>query len=186
MIVEVSPLALGWVATLTVTNRSRKALPDVVGTVCLFLHASHFFVDPEWKRTYYRSGGRFLSYFGRERDGGQPVYQMSLVTGRRQIERTPRHVDKWGFTREPSDDGIIAVVGQDCETTLVTTWEPTHHLQANRKGTFHCVHANALVGTLEAEASRTVRGCVLLVSGDLAEVWKQANAAVNRSPATRQ
>lgn len=176
--VEVSQVPLGWLASMTVTNRSQEVWPEVVCASCLLLHASHLFVDPEWKQTYYRTNQQYKTYFGRERDSGEPIYQMSLVQGRRHLVRSERHIKKWGFTVEPSDDGIIAVTNQQRKTTLVTTWDSTHHLQANRKPTFHCIHANPYLGTIDPGASRTVHGCVLLVPGDLDEAWKQARAAV--------
>ncbi|MDA0661193.1 MAG: hypothetical protein O3C60_20525 [Planctomycetota bacterium] len=175
--VEVSKVALGWRASMTITNRSPEVWPDVVCVSCLLLHASHLFVDPEWKQTYYRTNQQYKTYHGRERQSGQPIYQMSLVQGRRHLVRSERHIKKWGFTVEPSDDGIIAVTNQQRQTTLVTTWDSTHHLQANRKPTFSCIHANPYFGTLDPGASRTVRGCVLLVPGGLDEAWKQARAS---------
>ena len=140
--VEVTQVPLGWLASMTITNRTQQVWPDVVCGVCLLLQSSHLFVDPEWKQTYYRTNGTYKTYFGRERDSGQPTFQMSLVKGHRQLARTERHIKKWGFTVEPSDDGVIAVVNRERQVTLVTTWEPTHHLQANCKPTFHCIHAN--------------------------------------------
>ena len=168
----VEEIEQGWLASLTVSNRMDRAWTHVVCPVCLLLRASGAFEDKDWKRTYYRSGGKFLTYHGRPTDGGRDIYRMSLVKGRKQIERTERHEKKWGFTKQPSDDGIIAVVSFDESTVLTTTWKPTHHLQSNRMRTFSCIHANPDFGRIEAGESRTLRGCVLLIAGDLTEAWR--------------
>ena len=106
-----------------------------------------------------------------ETDGGRPIYRMSLVKGQEQIERTERHQKKWGFTKRPSDEGIIGVISDDQSTVLTTTWNPTHHLQANQKRTFSCIHANPFFGSLQPGETRTRRGCVLLTPGDLSQAW---------------
>ncbi len=161
----------GWIASLTVGNQSDETWRNVVTPVCLLLRASEVFQDSTWKRTFYRSDGQFLTFHGRETDGGRPIYRMSLVKGQEQIERTERHQKKWGFTKRPSDEGIIGVISDDQSTVLTTTWNPTHHLQANQKRTFSCIHANPFFGSLQPGETRTRRGCVLLTPGDLSQAW---------------
>jgi hypothetical protein len=169
--VNVERIERGWLASLTVGNQSDEALPNVVCPVCLLLRASGTFEDADWKRTYYRSDDKFLTYHGRATDGGKPIFRMSLVKGQKQIEVTTRHQNKWGFTKKPSDDGIIGVVSEDKSTVLTTTWKPTHHLQANLMRTFSCIHANPYFGTLAPGQSMTRQGCVLLTPGGLGEAW---------------
>ena len=98
---------------------------------------------------------------------------MSLVKGRDQIERTERHRRKWGFTLEPSDDGIIAVVSDDGRSVLTTTWSEVHHLQANKLPAYLCIHANPYFGELEPDSTKTVHGCVLISPGGLEEAWAE-------------
>ena len=85
--VSVRRIEEGWLASLTVGNRSDQTWPNVVSPVCLLLRASNTFVDVDWRRTYFRSDGQFLTYHGRQTSNGKPVYQMSLVKGREQIEQ---------------------------------------------------------------------------------------------------
>ena len=176
--VSVERIKRGWLGSLTVGNRTDEPWPEVVCPVCLLLRASGGFEDNDWKRTYYRSGGKYLAYHGRKTDGGRDIYRMSLVKGRKQIERTERHRKKWGFTKQLSDDGIIAVVSPDQSTVLTTTWKPTHHLQANLKRTFSCIHANPYFGRIEPGKSRTLRGCVLLTPGSLDDAWRETKQAM--------
>lgn len=69
--VTVERIVRGWMSTLTIGNRSKTDWSNVVAPVCLLLHASGKFQDSGWHRTYYRSRGEFLSYEGRETDGGR-------------------------------------------------------------------------------------------------------------------
>ena len=179
--VSVERIATGWLASLTVGNRTDEVWSNVVCPVCLLLRASGQFEDPDWKRTYYRSGGELLTYHGRQTEGGRDIYRMSLVKGQRQIERTERHRKKWGYTTQPSDDGIIGVVSSDQSTVLTTNWEPTHHLQANQKRTYSCIHANPYFNRIEPGESQTVRGCVLLTAGDLDEAWNETKRVMERA-----
>jgi len=175
--IRVTQIPYGWRGTVTIENRSAETWNNVVAAVCLLLPGSPEFADPQWGRTYYRSGGRYLAYEGRERDGGEGGegwFQMSLVKDRTQLLRSARHLKKWGFTREPSDDGVIAVQRQDGEAVLVTAWNPTHHLQANRKSTYLCIHANPLFGTLAPGEKKTCSGVVLATPGDLDAAWREA------------
>ena len=171
--VEVERIELGWIATLTLTNLLEEKWSEVVSPICLLLYGSGTFQDPDWKRTYFRSGGKFLPYQGRETDGGKDTYRMTLVRGREHLERSERHRGKWGFTTEMSDDGIIGVMSETRSTVLTTTWQPTHHLQANRKRSYSCIHANVYFGKLAAGETKTRRGCVLLVPGGLEEAWEE-------------
>ncbi|MAV37285.1 MAG: hypothetical protein CMJ59_17720 [Planctomycetaceae bacterium] len=180
--VSVRQITNGWLAALTVGNQSRRTWPHVVCPVCLLLRASGSFEDPDWRRTFYRSDGDFLPYHGRATNGGRDIFRMSLVRGQRQIERTERHQKKWGFTKQPSDDGVIGVVSRDRSTVLTTTWKPTHHLQANLKRTFSCVHANPYLGTIEPGEAKTVHGCVLLTAGDLAAAWESTRRVIREQP----
>ena len=107
---SVDQIELGWRATLTIGNRTDQTWPTVVSPVCLLLRGSPAFADKDWTRTYFRSGGEFATYHGQETSSGREIYRMSLVDGQQQIERTERHVKKWGFTKRHSDDGIIGVV----------------------------------------------------------------------------
>jgi len=45
----------------------------------------------EWSRD-----GEFLTYHDQKTDGRRDIFRMSLVKGQKQIERTPRHQQKWG------------------------------------------------------------------------------------------
>ena len=180
--VTVERINLGWVAALTIENRTHKTWSEVVCPVCLLLHASGAFQDPTWKRTYYRSDDKFLSYHNRDTEGGQDTYRMSLVAGRHHLKRSKRHRNKWGFTTELSDDGIIAVVAPDRTTVLTTTWKPTHHLQANRERTYSCIHANPYFGHLAPGESLTRHGCVLLVAGSLEEAWIETSSVMREYP----
>ena len=180
--VTVERINLGWVAALTVGNQTDKTWSEVVCPVCLLLHASGTFQDPTWKRTFYRSEDEFLAYQNRETIGGQDIYRMSLVDGQQHLERSERHRNKWGFTTDRSDDGIIAVVSQDRSTVLTTTWKPTHHLQANRKRTYSCIHANPYFGQVAPGESRTRHGCVLLVAGSLEKAWGETNRLMKDYP----
>ena len=161
----------GWILSLTVGNRSPEPWEDVVAVVCLRLNTSSDFSDKGWKRTYYRTGGEYLAYHGRKRGGGKEIYQMSLVKGRRQIRRSQRHQDKWGFTLKQSDDGIIAVVSEDGSTVLTKAFEPVHHLQANQRPSNYCIHANPYFGQIKPGTSKTIKGCILVTRGSLEEAW---------------
>lgn len=169
----VDPLPSGWLLELTLRNQSEETFSHVVGTVCLQLPASGGFEDPDWTRTHYRSGDEFLTYAGQACGGGEDTYRMSLVKGRDQIERTARHKKKWGFTEQNSDDGIFAVASEDDESVITTTWQTVHHLQANNKPAFRCIHSNPYFGTLEPGVSKTVLGCVLITHGSLEEAWAE-------------
>ena len=175
---RVTPVETGWVASMTIENRSKKAWRDVVSPVCLLLRAAPGFADADWSRTFYRSDGEFLPYKGRSTRTGLAVYRMSLVKGRRQIERTARHVRKWGFTRRKSDDGIVGVVSKDGESVITTSGTRVHHLQANQKATFACIHGNPWLGDIPAGESRTVHGCVVLTAGPLEAAWKNTRAVL--------
>lgn len=177
--VTVNRIEHGWLASLTVRNQTKENWPDVVCPVCLLLRASGSFEDVDWTRTYFRSDGKFLPYHGQKTDGGQPIYRMSLVKGRTHIERTERHKNKWGFTKQLSDDGIIGVVSQDSSTVLTTAWTRTHHLQANLKRTFSCIHANPYFGPIGPGESCTMRGCVQLTAGSLDEAWTATQKTLN-------
>jgi len=172
LLTRISPIATGWVATLTIENRTTSDWHNVVAPVCLLLRAAPALSDRDWSRTFFRSDGEFLSYKGRPTRGGLPVFRMSLVKGRRQIERTPRHIKKWGFTRRASDDGILGVVSRDGESVITTSWTEVHHLQANQRPNFACIHGNPWLGNIPAGASRTVKGCVVLTGGSLKDAWK--------------
>ncbi len=176
--VAVKRIELGWMATLTIRNQSDTTWSDVVAAVCLLLYGSGEFRDPQWKRTYYRSEGKFLTYAGRETDGGRDLFRMTLVKGQKMLVRTDDHRKKWGFTTQESDDGIIAVVSQNVSTVLTTTWTPTHHLQANRRRTYSCVHANPFFGRVAPGESRTCLGFVLLNKGNLEQAWNETNRTV--------
>lgn len=176
--VIVKRIEAGWLAELTIENRSDNTWSHVVCPVCLLLHASGEFQDPTWKRTYYRSNDELLTYHGRETDGGRDLFRMSLVKGQSPLQRSDQHRNKWGFTTRLSDDGIIAVVNPDRCTVLTTTWKPTHHLQANRKRTYSCIHANPYFGSLAAGGSSTRRGCVLMHTGSLDHAWNETNRVV--------
>ena len=175
---KVTPIETGWVASMTIENRSKKDWPNVVTPVCLLLRAAPGFADTDWSRTVYRSGGEFLPYKGRSTPSGLSVFRMSLVKGRQQLERTPRHVRKWGFTRRTSDDGIIGVVSKDGESVITTSWTQVHHLQANQKATFACIHGNPWLGDIPAGESRTVHGCVVLTAGSPDAAWKNTRAVL--------
>ncbi len=177
---SVDQLPGGWKTELTLRNQSEETLPHVVGTVCLQLPASGGFEDPDWTRTHYRSGGEFLTYAGRACEGGEDTYRMSLVRGRDQIERTARHIKKWGFTEEVSDDGIFAVASEDDESVLTTTWQAVHHLQANSKPAFRCIHTNPYFDNLEPGESKTVLGCVLITHGSLDEAWAETTGVIQQ------
>lgn len=168
---EVKLVELGWQLALTIGNGSHETWPNVVGAVCLQLPAAHCFNDPHWERTYFCSGDSFFPFHDRPTDGGLDTFQMSLVDGRQHLERTQRHRDKWGFTDEHSDDGIIGVVSDDGAATLTTTWQQVHHLQVNRLASFRCIHANPHFGDLQPGQARTVQGCILAVAGDLENAW---------------
>ena len=71
-----------------------------------------------------------------------------------------------GFAEEESDDGVIGVRDEGGQGILTTAWAQSHHLQANKKPTFRCVHSNPWVGEIESGGSREVRGCVLLHQTD--------------------
>lgn len=178
VVVTVERVQLGWQASLTIGNRTDEVWNDVVSPICLLLCASSAFADENWKRTYFRSDGEFLTYYGRETESGRDIFRMSLVKGQKQIERTSRHINKWGFTKRLSDDGIFAVVAQNRSTVLTTTWEPTHHLQANQQRTFSCIHANPYFGRIGPGETITRKGCVLLVPGTLAEAWAETKAVM--------
>jgi hypothetical protein len=178
MATRITPIDTGWVASMTVENRSKTDWSNVVTPVCLLLRAAPGFADSDWSRTVYRSDGKFLRYKGRSTPSGRPVFRMSLVKGRQQIERTPRHVRKWGFTRRNSDDGIIGVVSKDGESVITTSWTQVHHLQANQKATFACVHGNPWLGNIPAGESRTVHGCVVLTAGSPEAAWKNTRAVL--------
>jgi len=135
-------------------------------------------VDPDWKRTYYRTGGKYQKYSEASHAGELPTYQMSLANGLPQIQRSERHIRKWEFTQQPSDDGAMGVVSRDSGTVLVTRWRNAHHLQSNRRRTFHCIHSNPFLGTIEPGASVTTKGCVLLVPGTLDDAWREAGKIV--------
>ena len=175
---RVSPVETGWVASMTIENRSQTGWRDVVSPVCLLLRAAPGFADADWSRTFYRSNGQFLPYKGRSTTAGQPVFRMSLVRGRRQIERTARHVRKWGFTRRKSDDGIVGVRSRDGQSVITTSWTEVHHLQANQKATFACIHGNPWLGDIKAGEARTVHGCVVLTAGSLEAAWKNTRAVL--------
>jgi len=179
--VTVEQIELGWMATLTIGNRSNSTWSNVVAPVCLLLHASGKFQDPQWKRTFYRSDGKFLSYDGRETDGGRDLFRMTLVKGQEMLVRSDDHRGKWGFTNSLSDDGIIGVVSQDGSTVLTTTWNPSHHLQANRRRTYSCIHSNPFFGHLAPGESRTCRGYVLLIKGDIGRAWSETNHVVKNT-----
>jgi len=171
---NVNQIDEGWVGSLTLTNLSDGPWSDIVAVVCLFLRAAGPLRDGNWSQTYYRSGGRLLSYANRPRTGGSnPRYQMSLVAGKKQIERTQRHINKWAFTKEPSDDGIIGVVSQGGTTVLTTAWQQAHHLQANLRPTNYCMHSNPWFGEIGAGQSKTLRGCVLVTAGSLEHAWRK-------------
>jgi hypothetical protein len=99
---------------------------------------------------------------------------------RDQIERTARHAEKWGFTEQDSDDGIFAVSSEDGASVLTTTWQEVHHLQANRKPAFRCIHANPYFDNLEPGASKTVLGCVLITHGGLEEAWAETTGVIQQ------
>ena len=181
--VSVERIDTGWLASLTVGNQTDDVWSNVVCPVCLLLRASGQFEDPDWKRTYYRSEGEFLTYHGRQTEGGRNIFRMSLVKGQRHIERTERHRQKWGYTTQPSDDGIIGVVSADRSTVLTTNWDPTHHLQANQKRTYSCIHANPYLSRIEPGKSQIVRGCVLLTAGGLDEAWNETKRVMERAQA---
>lgn len=103
---------------------------------------------------------------------------MTLVEGYEMLNRSSDHQKKWGFTQRLSDDGIIAVVSQGGSTVLTTTWSPTHHLQANRRRTYSCIHANPFLGHIAAGELRTCRGYVLLTKGNLEQAWNETNRVV--------
>ncbi len=178
LVTRVSPISRGWMATLTIENRTKQAWNDVVAPVCLLLRSAPGFADADWSRTFFRSKGEFLAYRGRTTSTGKPIYRMSLVKGQRQIERTRRHINKWGFTQRQSDDGIIGVVSRDGQSILTTSWSRVHHLQVNQKATFACIHGNPWLGKIPAGESRTVKGCVLLSGGGLEEAWKNTREVV--------
>lgn len=179
--VKVERVKLGWRASMTLGNRSAKTWNDVVSPVCLQLRGSPAFADADWTRTYYRSGGELLTYREAETGGGRNIYRMSLVKDQKQIKRTPRHQRKWGFTKRQSDDGIFAVIDKNRTTVLTTHWQPTHHLQANLKRSFACIHANPFFGRLQPGESRTRHGCVLLVPGSLERAWEATRALMKTS-----
>ena len=179
---DVAEIEWGWSLSLTVGNPTAESWNDVIACVCLQLPALPVFADPDWRRTYYCAGGRHLSYAEAVCDGGLDPYRMSMVGGRQQIHRTQRHRDKWGFTRVPSDDGIIAVMGTGTDVVLSTTWESVHHLQANRTPSFCCIHANPFFGDLEPGKHRTLHGSVLLTHGGLNAAWEAARAAAGGGP----
>ena len=172
LMTRVSPVSQGWVATMTVENRTKQDWKNVVSPVCLLLRSAPGFADPDWSRTFFRSEGEFLAYRGQKTPKGKPIFRMSLVKGERQIERTPRHINKWGFTPRQSDDGIIGVVSRDGQSILTTSWSRVHHLQANLKATFACIHGNPWLGAIPAGESRSVQGCVVLSDGNLQGAWK--------------
>ena len=128
----------------------------------------------EWSRD-----GEFLTYHDQKTDGRRDIFRMSLVKGQKQIERTPRHQQKWGFTKRLSDDGIFGVVSKDRSTVLTTHWRPTHHRQANLKRTFSCIHANPQFGAIAPGESRARHGCVLLSPGNLDDAWKETQTVMN-------
>ena len=178
---SVEQIALGWRAALTIGNLTDQVWPMIVSPVCLLLRGSPAFADKDWTRTYFRSGGEFVPHHGQEISSGREIYRMSLVDGQQQIERTARHVKKWGFTKRNSDDGIMGVVSVDRSTVLTTSWEPTHHLQANQRRTFSCIHANPYFGPLEPGESITRHGCVLLVPGTLEEAWQETRDVLRQT-----
>ncbi|TWU27498.1 hypothetical protein [Bythopirellula polymerisocia] len=183
--VTVQQIQLGWMATLTICNRSDTTWSNVVAPVCLLLHASGVFQDPQWTRTFYRSNGKFITYAGCETDGGRDLFRMTLVKGQKMLERSDDHREKWGFTKRLSDDGIIAVVSSDGSAVLTTTWNPSHHLQANRRRTYSCIHANPYFGTLAPGESRTSHGYVFLINGDLEHAWSETKRVVRETSANQ-
>jgi hypothetical protein len=105
----------------------------------------------------------------------QHLFRMSLVQRQAILVRSDDHREKWGFTKQLSEDGIIAVASQDGSTVLSTTWIPTHHLQANRRRTYSCIHANPYFGRVGPGESQTCRGYVLLSEGNLEHAWSETN-----------
>ncbi|QEG33176.1 hypothetical protein [Bythopirellula goksoeyrii] len=179
--VAIERIELGWMATMKLGNRSASSWSNVVAPVCLLLNASGVFQDPQWTGTFYRSDGEFLTYAGRETDGGRDLFQMTLVKGQSMLKRSNDHREKWGFTERLSDDGIMAVVSRDGTTVLTTTWNPSHHLQANRRRTYSCIHANPYFGRLAPGESRTCYGYVLLCNGDLQQAWRATKRIVRET-----
>lgn len=177
---EVRSAADGWHTALTVQNRSDKSWPNVAAAACLLLSSAIDYADSNRSRTYYRTEGRFQTFGQSSFDGGQEVYRMSRVKGVNLIERSQRHMAKWGFTRTPSDDGVIAVMHASTHRILTVTWESVNHLQANAKPAFACIHANPGFGPIAPGKSSTVKGSVLITDGNLETAWAKALRSVGR------
>lgn len=106
---------------------------------------------------------------------------MSLVDGRTSLVRTAGHRREWGFTREPSDDGIIGVVSDDGSAVLTTGWDQVHQLQANANPAYRCIHTNTYYGRLEPGQALTRYGCVLITTAGLEEGWSQTQRQIEDS-----
>ncbi|MAE66784.1 MAG: hypothetical protein CMJ18_21150 [Phycisphaeraceae bacterium] len=183
---HVASIDQGWKLALTIGNHSERRWDNVIGAVCLLLSSAPEFADPTRERTYFRSSSRFCRLSDADVDGGSPPYRMSLVKGARQLERTQRHRDKWGFTREDCDDGIIAVSGKNSGRILTVSWDRVNHLQANAATAFCCIHANPDFGDLRPGDERTCRGVVMLTEGDLGSAWEKTSRAVTDETRARR
>jgi len=169
---HVAAINEGWKLVLTIGNCSDQRWDNVIGVVCLLLSSTPEFADPARTRTFFRSDNRFCRLSDVDVDGGSPPYRMSMVKGARQVERTQRHRDKWGFVHNDSDDGIIAVIGRDGGRILTASWDSVNHLQANAATGFCCIHANPDFGDLLPGEERMRKGVVIITKGELESAWE--------------
>ena len=179
---EVRGVESGWLMSLTVRNESESLWPSVVVPVCLSLCTTTVFDGKDHTRIWYRSGGQFKALAEQQYDGGLPGHCMVLVKGRTHIERTARHRAKWGFALDTSDDGIMAATSCDGSQVLTMGWQRVHQLQANASAHLACIHANPFLGDLLPGQEATVRGSVLVSSGDLARAREACLSALAANP----
>ena len=169
---SVEPTDDGFLTSMSVTNHSDQSWQNVVGIVCLLLGTAPDFADPDRTRTWFRAGGKLQSFADSQMVGGQPPFRMSLVRGMKQVDRTERHRNKWGFTRQDCDDGVVAVTSPDGNQVLAMTWQQVHHLQLNACGAYCCIHANPAFGDMAPGEQRTIRGAILLTRESLEAAWE--------------
>ena len=172
----------GFLMSMSVANHSDQSWPNVAGIVCLLLGTAPDFANPDRTRSWFRAGGKLQTFAGSQMVGGQPPFRMSLVRGMEQVERTKRHRNKWGFTQQESDDGVIAVTSPDEKQILALTWQQVHHLQLNACGAYCCIHANPAFGNMAPGEQRTVHGAILLSRGSLESAWEKVLGMCENPP----
>jgi hypothetical protein len=164
---------------LAVRNLSERPWRQAAGVVCVRLSEAPTFADGELKRTYMRSGGRFVCLADTDRSYGNSNFNAYLREGLRPPTAWEQPDALWTARREVPDDGFIATVASDGSGVAAVLWEPAHDVGCNVSEDFRCIHSNPMVGDLEAGQTATCRGCICMVKGgDLEEAYRRCQTMI--------